>query len=282
MRLPAGVVAAAARHWPLSLFLAAMLLAIMIPHMLERMIVYYPAREVMDTPESIGLSFQDVFLETEDGVRLHGWYLPCAEAKNTLIIFHGNAGNIGHRVEWLGMLKSLALHILIIDYRGYGKSGGQPFENGLYRDASAAYGWWMREHSAGGQKLIVLGESLGGAVAVDLASRVRVDGLILQSTFTNAWDMAKTILPIGLVQPLLGVHFDSESKIRKVVCPKLFFHGTRDDIVPLRLGRKLYDAAMSPKLFFEIEGAGHNDLIPLGGTAYLERISNFLAEVGRP
>ena len=281
MRLLEEVVSFASRHWPLSLLLAALLLVIAIPHLLERMLVYYPTRAVMETPDSAGLTFKDIFPETEDGLRLHGWYLPCPGAQKTLMIFHGNAGNIGHRVEWLAMLKSLALNIMIVDYRGYGRSGGQPFEKGLYRDASAAYGWWKREGSEGGQKLILLGESLGGAVAVDLAARAHVDGIILQSTFTSAWDMAKTVLPMGLVQPLLGVHYDSQLKISKVACPKLFIHGTRDDIVPLRLGKRLYDAACSPKRFFEIEGAGHNDLILVGGAAYLDKIAAFLAEIDR-
>ncbi len=258
----------------------AALLIMIKPGILERRFVYYPTRDVVDSPARLGLEFRDIFPETDDGVRLHGWYLPFREARQTVMIFHGNAGNIGHRVDWLAMLNSLGVNLIIFDYRGYGRSGGKPFEHGLYRDASAVHAWWLRNRSAGSQKLILLGESLGGAVAVDLAARIPVDGLILQSTFSSARDMARTILPIGFLQPLIGIHFDSEKKIVSVACPKLFLHGNRDDIVPLRLGRKLYDAAPPPRTFFEIEGAGHNDLIFIGGAAYLQRISSFLAEIG--
>jgi uncharacterized protein len=246
--------------------------------MLERMLLYYPVREITDSPASIGLPFQEISVSTEDAIRLHGWYIPCAGAASTILIFHGNAGNIGHRVPWLEMLHRLQVHLLILDYRGYGHSDGEPSEKGLYRDATAAFEWWVRQNR-GGQKLIVLGESLGGAVAVNLASRVRVDGLILQSTFTSAWDMAKTILPLGLLQPVIGVRLDSEGLIKGVSCPKLVIHGTRDEIVPFRLGVKLYEAAPPPKSFYEVESAGHNDLIWSAGPEYLVRISAFVSEV---
>ncbi len=248
-------------------------------HALERMFVYYPTRNIVDNPGRIGLPFQDVSVTTADGVQLHGWFVPYAGARQTLMIWHGNAGNIGHRVPWLGMLNGLRVNVLIVDYRGYGRSGGVPFESGLYEDATATYGWWIRNKAGEGQRLILLGESLGGAVAVDLATRVHVDGLILQSTFTSAWDMAKAIMPLGLLYPLIRVKFDSEAKIAKVACPKLIIHGSRDDIVPLVLGKKLFDAAMPPKQFCEFPEAGHNDLVWSAGPEYLQKISEFLASV---
>jgi fermentation-respiration switch protein FrsA (DUF1100 family) len=150
------------------------------------------------------------------------------------------------------------------------------FEEGLYRDARAAYRWWEHERRAGGERLVLLGESLGGAVAVDLASRVPVDAIVLQSTFTTAWDMAKTMLPIGLLQPLTSVRFDSASKIRGIRCPKLFIHGTRDEIVPLRLGKALFEAAADPKQLYEVPGAGHNDLVWMAGPDYLSQFRRFI------
>jgi len=174
------------------------------------------------------------------------------------------------------MLHELNAHVLIIDYRGYGRSEGRPFEQGLYLDALAAYDWWGKERAIDRSRLILVGESLGGAVAVDLAARVPVDGIILQSTFTTAWDMAKTIFPLGLLQPLTGVRFDSADKIQRLTCPKLFIHGNRDDIVPLRLGRKLFDAAPPPKEFYEVQGAGHNDLACMAGPEYMKRLRGFL------
>ena len=100
----------------------------------------------------VGLHYQDIFLVTEDKVRLHGWFVPHPKSRSTLLVFHGNAGNISHRVHWIKMLHEAAGHVLMIDYRGYGKSEGQPFEEGLYRDARAAYEWWTRERSSLGRK----------------------------------------------------------------------------------------------------------------------------------
>jgi fermentation-respiration switch protein FrsA (DUF1100 family) len=241
------------------------------------MFVYYPTRELSGDPSRVGLSFRDVFVTSEDGVKLHGWFVPCPGADITLLILHGNAGNIGHRLPWLEILHELGVNIWIIDYRGYGRSEGKPFEKGLYRDAMAAYLWWAHEQGASGKKLVLLGESLGGAVAVNLAASVPVAGIILQSTFTSARDVAKTVFPLGLLRPLVGVRFDSESNIARIHCPKLIIHGDRDEIVPYNLGRKLFEAATEPKQFYQVVGAGHNDLIWAAGPEYAKRIADFLA-----
>jgi fermentation-respiration switch protein FrsA (DUF1100 family) len=215
-----------------------------------------------------------------DKVKLHGWFIPNEGARRTILILHGNGGNIEHRLSWISWLHNLGVHVFIFDYRGYGKSEGKPFEAGLYRDAQAAYDWWLRERQPKGEKLILLGESLGGAVAVNLAARVDPAGLILQSTFTSAWDMAKTMLPIGLLQPLINVHYDSAGAIGRIRCPKLFIHGTRDDIVPFRLGRKLYNLAPPPKSFYEVPDANHNDLVNVAGEEYFHRLRAFIASIG--
>jgi hypothetical protein len=272
----------ARNHWPLSGFLLLTIILVMTPHLLERLFVYFPSKELAGNPSHLGLRYEDLSLVTEDDVRLHGWFVPCAGAKRTLLIFHGNAGNISHRLEWIQLLHELNCHILIIDYRGYGRSQGSPFEEGLYRDARAAYEWWVRERSGSGEQLVVMGESLGGCVAVDLAARVNPAGLILQSTFTSAWDMAKTLFPLGLLQPLTTIRFDAASKISRVHCPKLLIHGNRDEIVPYRLGRNLYQAAPPPRLFYEVPGAGHNDLVWTAGPEYSRRLSSFLSQLPLP
>ena len=264
------------RHWAFTGLLLFVIMVSVTPHTLERFFVYYPTRAVESSPSEVGLQYQDIFLITEDNVRLHGWFVPHPESRKTLLVFHGNAGNVGHRVPWIRMLHEAEGHVLMIDYRGYGKSQGQPFEEGLYRDARAAYGWWMRERSGLGENLVLFGESIGGSVAVDLASRVPVTGLILQSPFTTAWDMAKTILPIGLLQPVAGIHFDSASKIAGIHCPKLIIHGDQDEIVPFHLGKKLYDLAQPPKRFYEVRGAGHNDLPWVAGKDYVAHLRDFL------
>ena len=270
------------KHWVILGFLILAGSIILMPHALERLFVYYPIKEVEGDPSRIGLAFEDLSLVTDDGVKIHGWFVPCHGSHTTLLVFHGNAGNIGHRLPLIEILHELEAHVLIIDYRGYGRSQGQPFEEGLYRDARAAAAWWTQRFAGPDQRLVLIGKSLGGPVAVDLATHVPVSGLILQSTFTSAWDMAKTLFPIGLLQPLSGVHFDSAAKIGAIRCPKLFIHGSLDEIVPFRLGKKLFDLAPEPKQFLEVSGAGHNDLIWVAGPDYSRTIRKFLREIDSP
>lgn len=148
------------RHWPSTLLALAAAVVVATPHMLERMFVYFPTAHVDADPSAAGLDFRDLALVAEDGVHLDGWFVPRAGARVTLLALHGNAGNIGHRVPWIEMLHRAGAHVLILDYRGYGRSQGKPFEEGLYRDARAAYAWWARERA--GDKLVLIGESLGG------------------------------------------------------------------------------------------------------------------------
>ncbi len=270
------------RHWLIPAFLALVALLASSTDVFERYIVYFPIRELAGCPADLGMQYRDAIFAAEDGVRLHGWFVPRPGARHTFLILHGNGGNISHRLGWMCVLHDLGAHVLIFDYRGYGKSQGRPAEKGLYRDALAAYRWWSNECPEGQGALVLVGESLGGAVAVHLAANVQVEGLILQSTFTSAWDMAKTILPLGLLQPLTVIRFDSASAIARVRCPKLFIHGTRDDIVPFRLGRRLYELAPPPKEFYEVRGAGHNDVIEIAGMEYAKRIKSFLSSLGQP
>jgi hypothetical protein len=251
----------------------------MAPYRLERLFIYFPTRQIGENPEIVGLPYQDVYPVTNDHVRLHGWFIPYEGAGSTLLIFHGNAGNIGDRLSWIELLHQLGVHIFIIDYRGYGKSEGEPFEEGLYRDARAAYDWWASERRPRGERLVLLGESLGGAVAVHLAARVSSAALILQSTFTSARDMAKTMFPIGLLQPLAHVHFDSAGIIARVLCPKLIIHGVRDEIVPFRLGKRLFELAPPPKRLYSVPEAGHNNLLGIAGSEYSHQLKMFLSRV---
>jgi len=267
------------RHWILIAFLIFAMGFAMIPHSLERLFVYYPYRQLEGDPGTLGVTFQDLTLVTEDRLKLHGWFVPCEGARSTVLIFHGNGGNISHRLSFIQMLHQLGLHVFIVDYRGYGKSEGKPFEEGLYRDARAAYSWWASERQPRGERLILLGESLGGAVAVHLAARKPVAGIILQSTFNSARDMAKTMFPIGLLLPFTGIRFDSEKEIAQVTCPKLFIHGERDDIVPFRLGKALHAAAPPPKAFYTVSGAGHNDLLWVAGAEYGRQVRSFLSSI---
>ncbi len=252
---------------------------VMTPHKLERFFVYFPTQHLRYDPNAAELDFQDIYLVTGDNVKLHGWFVPCEDSGKAVLILHGNGGNIGDRISYLKIFHDLGVNVFIIDYRGYGKSEGEPFEDGLYRDARAAYDWWAGERQQSGGNLILFGESLGGAVAVQLASKVNPSGLILQSTFTSARAMAKTMFPIGLLQPLVNVHFNSVDAITRITCPKLFIHGDRDETVPFRLGKDLFDLAPEPKFFYAVPEAGHNDLLFIAGSEYIRQLKLFLSRI---
>ena len=247
---------------------------------LENKLIFRPVLASDDWLSPPNALVQDVELQTADGTRIHGWWCPVPgwrPEQGALLYCHGNAGNLSWRAQAIAhWQKEMNQSIFIFDYPGFGRSEGKPFEEGLYRDARAAYGWWEASRGRSGEKLVLLGESLGGAVATELATRAPVAGLIVQSSFTSARDMARTMLPLGLLQPLAGVRFDSAARISNLRCPKLVIHGDRDEIIPFRLGRRLFELAAPPKDFYVVGGAGHNDLPWVGGAEYVRRIARFL------
>ncbi len=198
-------------------------------------------------------SAEDVWLRAADGVRLHAWWIP-ANGRLATLYLHGNAGNITHRAGHAAEIAAAGSSLLLLDYRGYGRSEGRPSERGLYRDADAAYDYL----AARGYRILLHGESLGTAVAVELASRRPCVGVILEAPFPSARELAATVLPV--LGPLLAPSYDSRSRIGRVGAPLLIIHGDRDEVVPYRLGRELYDIAPEPKRFFTAEGCGHNDI----------------------
>ena len=224
---------------------------------LENTSVFYPQRVLDATPDDLGLSFENVTITTQDRVKLHGWLIKASSAKSTLIFFHGNAGNISGRLGKIDLFHRLGLNVLIIDYRGYGNSEGRPTEQGIYKDATAAYDYLLGRDDMRGQNIISYGVSLGGAVAIDLAVQRDVSCVIVDSTFSSATDMAKKIFPF-IPSFLMRTKMDSISKIKNISVPILFIHSVEDRTVPFVLGKKLYDAAPGQKDFIEILG-GHND-----------------------
>lgn len=243
---------------------------------------YLPAREGEIKPR-----IEDVALTASDGVRLHGWFctpqtiagrvVRNVAADPVLLFFHGNAGNITHRLPILEVLVQIPACVFILDYRGYGKSEGRPSETGLYRDARAAWRYLVEERGIPAEHVVLFGNSLGGAVAIELAQDVRAAGLIAQSSFTSIPDMAALTFPF-VPRFLVRTQFASLDKVGRLTLPKLFVHGNADELVPLAMGRRLYDAAAPPKAFYEVPGADHNDLVYIGGAPYLERIRAFVAE----
>ena len=239
--------------------------------------VFHPARYPEGAWEAQqALHANDVWLETSDGIRIHSWWMPRDGARWVTLHLHGNAGNITHRFLIYREILAADSAILAIDYRGYGKSAGKPTEGGVYRDADAAYDQLLRIGYRPDQ-IVIHGESLGTAVAVDLASRRPCAGLVLEAPFTSAADVAGTLVP--LIGPLLIRSFNSRGKIGRVHVPLLILHGDRDGVIPLRLGQDLYAAANEPKTFWLVEGAGHNDIWQVAGASYPERLRSFYASL---
>ncbi|HDZ77650.1 MAG TPA: alpha/beta hydrolase [Candidatus Omnitrophica bacterium] len=222
----------------------------------ERKSIYFPSSLIEMTPKDFGLEFEDVMLKTRDGVNISAWFIPSKDATVTVLFCHGNGGNISHRLDKIRFFNNLNLNVIIYDYRGYGKSTGSPCEKGLYLDTKAVYDYLRNDKKIGSDKIIVFGESLGSALAVDLISKEKTAGIIIEGGFSSAPDMARHMYP--LIPPLIfSVKFNSAAKIKDIKIPKLFFHSKSDEVVPYVLGRKLFDAADNPKEFVNIFGA-HN------------------------
>jgi len=237
--------------------------------------VYYPMKHPQgnwDLQSPLGA--HDVWLRTADGVRIHGWWVPSSNARLATLFLHGNGGNLTHRAGHMREITAAGSSLLIIDYRGYGKSAGRPSENGLYADAEAGYRYLLGV-GHGPASVVLHGESLGTAVAVDLAARHECGGVVLEAPFTSAREVGSRALP--LVGSLITWGFDSKRKIPNVRAPVLVIHGTRDEVIPFELGQALFAVAREPKSFWAVEGSGHNDILDMAGPAYRHRLSAFYA-----
>ncbi|GAK54919.1 phospholipase/carboxylesterase [Candidatus Vecturithrix granuli] len=250
----------------------------------EQKMIYYPMvfpRGYWDTSHFPG-RLEDCTFRTEDGVTLHGWFAhavaPDTRPRRTLLFLHGNAGNITHRQTNIVHLIQCGLNVFIFDYRGYGKSEGTPSEQGLYADAASAYEYLLARKDVQPEHIVFFGRSLGGAVAVELATRKPCEKLILESTFTSIKGMVREIFGLLPVHYLIRSQFDSLAKIRTIHVPLLVIHGNQDTIVPFEQGKQLFAAANAPKFFYEIHGADHNDTYDIGGDAYFERLKAFIYE----
>ncbi len=240
--------------------------------------VFQPTRGIDMHLEQLGIAGEEIYLEAEDGVRIHAFFLPAPGATRALLFLHGNAGNASHRIPNAVQLMRLGIHVLLLDYRGYGASEGRPSEQGAYADARAGLAHLLEKRGIDESRVVVFGRSLGGAVAVDLAQDRQLAGVILESTFPSVSAVVRRIMG-SLVAGIARGKFDSLRKITRVRVPLLFFHGDRDEIIAFELGRELFESAPEPKSFETIKGAGHNDTVQIGGRAYFERIGQFLDEV---
>jgi hypothetical protein len=241
----------------LFLLIALFVLFVSFVWYLEETSVFFPAREITATPRDVGLKYEDVYFKTKDGLTLNAWFVPANRPYGTVLFFHGNAGSLSERVGKMRAFHELRFNILGVDYRGYGRSEGKPSEKGIYLDAQAACDYLLTREDVDPKKIIIYGVSLGGAVAVDLAARRPAAALIVDSSFSSAWDMAKWMYPF-VPYFLVRTKMNSEDKIKSVQCPKLFIHSRDDDMVPYSLGMKLAETAPEPKLQVTINGP-HNE-----------------------
>jgi fermentation-respiration switch protein FrsA (DUF1100 family) len=267
----------------LGLVVAACLLVAGLTWLLQSKLLFRPFSTLVAVPSDWGLAYEDVWLGTDDGVRLHGWFLPAAEpsrrgrnaAPHTLLFLHGNAGNVSHRGPSLAIFAKLGLDVLIIDYRGYGQSHGRPSEHGLNRDAAAAWHWLTAVRNIAPEQIVIFGRSLGGAVATTLAARERPGALIVESSFTDIAAMARLHHPLLARLVPLRYRFASLDALARVDCPVLILHSRDDGVVPFAHGRALFDAATAPKRFIELTG-GHNEGFLASQPRYQQGIAEFL------
>jgi uncharacterized protein len=258
--------------------------------LLEGSMLYFPARfphgdwDTAGLGRRLGCRFDDHVFTTADGRRLHGWWVhppagsePDAEDGPVLLYFHGNAGNLTHRATTVATLARQGLRVFIFDYRGYGRSEGQPSEKGLYEDARAAWRVLTLERGISPGQVVLYGKSLGGGVAVQLASEVRPAGLVLQSTFSSIPDLAAFHYPF-VPRALVRTRMESERKLRTVRCPVLIVHSRDDEIVPFAHAERLFAAAPEPRQLLVIEGAGHNDTFTAGGERLLAALAVFVRD----
>lgn len=246
-------------------------------------LVFYPetGRKVIANPSQIGLPYEDIQLTTADGLSLHGWYVPApqtqAQPRGTVLFLHGNAGNISHRLDSLQMFHRLGYNTLIFDYRGYGNNDGSPSEPGTYQDAEAAWHYLTEQRHIPSCRIVLFGESLGGAVASWLAARQKPAALVIASGFTSVPDLAQHFYPFMPVRWLAHLRYDTRENLRAVAAPVLIAHSPEDEIIPFEQGQALYAAANPPKRFLELAG-GHNDGFIFMRESWVKALGDFLDE----
>jgi fermentation-respiration switch protein FrsA (DUF1100 family) len=267
--------------WPI-VILAASLYGVVCLYLffMQSRLLYYPnvpSRKLTADPADINLAYESVIITGADGIEIHGWFIPAAQEKGVLLFFHGNAGNISHRLDSIKIFHGLGLSTFIIDYRGYGQSQGEISEQGTYRDGEAAWDYLTETRNIHPYRIIVFGRSLGAAIAADIASRHEPGGLILESAFTSVPDMAARLYPFLPVRLLSRFRYNTLEKVSSVACPVLIIHSPDDEIIPFENGRRLYDGTRKPKQMLTING-GHNDGFLQSGRKYIDGIGAFFTK----
>ncbi len=240
--------------------------------------VYHPSRQITLTPAELNLAYEDVSFETSDGERIAAWFVPAEDARGTLLMCHGNGGNIGDRVYAIDFFRKLGMNVFIFDYRGYGMSSGKPSEEGTYFDAMAAWRHLVEERSIAPGQIVIHGRSLGGAVAAWLATQADSAGLVLESTFTSIPDVGKKMYPYLPIRLLSRFQYDTFGRIGDVRCPILIVHSKQDEMIAFEHGRKIFSAAPEPKWFLDTTGS-HNDGESFFPEAFRNKLEEFFGSV---
>jgi uncharacterized protein len=244
-------------------------------------LLFVPNRVVWRTPAETGLDYEDIFLDTADGGRIHGWFIPAPQPIATILYCHGNAGNIAYRVETAARFHEWGLNVFLIDYRGYGNSSGRASEKALYRDVEAAWKYLVDTRGIPDGQIIVIGRSLGSAVAAHLAARVRPAGVVLETPFLSLPAIAAHLYPWFPARFVCRFTFPTDRNTASLRCPVLIAHSREDELIPFRHAEALYDLAPEPKFFAELCGR-HNDCISATGLPYEETLRSFIERCRHP
>jgi uncharacterized protein len=242
---------------------------------MQSRLIYFPDTTIAIPPQAYGLRYEDVRIRTEDGETLGAWWIQAPSARGTVLLFHGNAGNISHRIDYAKMFQSLGYSILLVDYRGYGTSTGSPSENGMYRDAAASWHWLTETRGIKPTDIVIFGESLGGGIATWLAVHEKPGALVLASTFTSVPDLAAQLYPFLPVRLISRYRYRSLERVSQLSLPIFIAHSPQDEIIPYSHGRRLFEAAREPKTFLEMQG-GHNEGFVFARTEWVQALKAFL------
>jgi fermentation-respiration switch protein FrsA (DUF1100 family) len=251
-------------------------------YLTQHNLVYLPryGRELVGTPATQGLPYEDVTIRTEDGETLSAWWIPAERPRGAVLVLHGNAGNISHRIDYARMFRELGYGTLLVDYRGYGKSTGKPSEEGTYRDALASWRWLVERQRLQRTDIVVLGESLGGAIACWIAARETPGALVLASTFTSVPDLGASFYGFLPVRLLSRFKYDTRECLSRVKSPVFIAHSPQDDIIPYAHGQALYAVAHEPKTFLQMSG-GHNSGFVYTRPEWAKALADWLERVSR-
>ncbi len=258
---------------------ALLIVNLFIEPLVEPGMIYFPTRVMGGDPKTMGLEYEDVYLETADGVKINGWFVRNRASPKVVLLFHGNGGNLSHRLDMIQLLHALPANIFAIDYHGYGRSQGHPTEKNLYLDADAAYRYLVEQKNYPPSSIIVMGSSLGGAVGTYLATQKKIGGLVLLRTFTSTPAMAPRVNPLyrwPIIWP--RSRFDSLSRMSRINVPVLIVHSKQDELIPYQMSVELYEKANQPKELLLLEKGGHNDLI--AAPEYIKSLRWMLGQAG--